>query len=235
MRCSCGAREVSGSWPMNRFHRFSRLFQKGDVVDEAGLAGAHGGRRASSRTRSGSGAPSCRDRRPRRSPRRARRYEVAARVASSWLASLAGRRPGRAPRRGGGESPRPACAHRRRGRRCARRAPGRPARARSRRLRVESEKSRSRAMRRMTATCCRSFRPKNATSGWTWRKSFATTVATPRKWPGRAAPSPPSETSGDLDGGGKARRVELAGVGQEEQVHALAPRGSAASSRSRRG
>ena len=45
---------------------------------------------------------------------------------------------------------------------------------------------RSRAtMRRMIASCCASFSPKYAPSGWTICSSFITTVATPRKCPGR--------------------------------------------------
>ena len=49
-------------------------------------------------------------------------------------------------------------------------------------------------MRRTTATCWASFWPKNATSGATTMRSFATTVQTPAKWPGpRSAPSSTSE------------------------------------------
>ena len=49
--------------------------------------------------------------------------------------------------------------------------------------------SRSRAIFRSTATWAASFCPKNATSGWTISNSLLTTVATPRKCPGRDAPS----------------------------------------------
>ena len=44
-------------------------------------------------------------------------------------------------------------------------------------------------LRRMSTDCCTSFRPKQATSGSARWKSFATTVSTPAKCPGRAAPS----------------------------------------------
>ena len=44
-------------------------------------------------------------------------------------------------------------------------------------------------MRRSTATCAASFWPKKARSGSAAMSSLATTVATPRKWPGRDAPS----------------------------------------------
>ena len=43
-------------------------------------------------------------------------------------------------------------------------------------------------MRRTTASCCASFRPKYARHGPTIENSFATTVVTPSKWPGRLAP-----------------------------------------------
>src|SRR6185312_4963940 len=48
---------------------------------------------------------------------------------------------------------------------------------------------RSRTRRRITATCCASFWPKYARSGRTMLNSLRQTVATPRKWPGRALPS----------------------------------------------
>ena len=44
-------------------------------------------------------------------------------------------------------------------------------------------------MRRMTVSCWKSFSPNTATSGRQAPKSFVTTVVTPRKWPGRIAPS----------------------------------------------
>ena len=47
----------------------------------------------------------------------------------------------------------------------------------------------------MTATCCASFWPKNATSGWAMLKSLVTTVATPAKCSGpRDSPSSGPET-----------------------------------------
>ena len=48
--------------------------------------------------------------------------------------------------------------------------------------------------------------------------------------PGRRAPSPPSETPRDLDGGGEVRRIEGRRVGQVEDVHALALEQRASSS-----
>ena len=49
-------------------------------------------------------------------------------------------------------------------------------------------------MRLTTWSCWKSFSPKKARSAPVWRKSFATTVATPSKWPGRNAPHNPSLT-----------------------------------------
>ena len=51
---------------------------------------------------------------------------------------------------------------------------------------MRTGKSRSRAMRRSTATCWASFWPKNATSGATMFSSLATTVRRRRSAPGRA-------------------------------------------------
>ena len=51
---------------------------------------------------------------------------------------------------------------------------------------------RSAAMRVTTCNCCQSFSPKKPNSAPTWPNSLATTVATPRKCPGRDAPSQPS-------------------------------------------
>src|SRR6266545_4436262 len=48
---------------------------------------------------------------------------------------------------------------------------------------------RSRAIRWIRASCCASFSPRYAAAGPTAWNSLATTVATPRKWPGRMAPS----------------------------------------------
>ncbi len=52
-------------------------------------------------------------------------------------------------------------------------------------------KERSRTIARITASCCQSFSPKNAAWGSVRLKSFATMVATPRKWPGREAAAEP--------------------------------------------
>src|SRR5512143_2086578 len=60
---------------------------------------------------------------------------------------------------------------------------------------IRTSMFRSRAIRRMTASCWKSFSPKTATCGFPIISSFATTVATPRKWPGRKAPHSPFETS----------------------------------------
>ena len=43
-------------------------------------------------------------------------------------------------------------------------------------------------MRRMIASCWKSFSPNTATSGWTMLNSLVTTVATPAKWTGRLRP-----------------------------------------------
>ena len=50
-------------------------------------------------------------------------------------------------------------------------------------------------MRVTTASCCASLRPKNAEHGPMIAKSFATTVVTPSKCSGRAAPQRPSVRS----------------------------------------
>ena len=47
-------------------------------------------------------------------------------------------------------------------------------------------------MRRTTASCWKSLRPKYARHGPTIESSLATTVVTPSKWVGRAAPHIPS-------------------------------------------
>ena len=52
-------------------------------------------------------------------------------------------------------------------------------------------------IRRMIASCCASFSPKYARSGWTIPNSFSTTVATPRKCPGRCAPHRCAPNTGD--------------------------------------
>ena len=65
-------------------------------------------------------------------------------------------------------------------------------------------------MRRITASCWKSFSPNTATSGRTASNSLATTVATPSKWPGRAAPSQRSRQPGDMDRGREAGRIDVA-------------------------
>ena len=47
-------------------------------------------------------------------------------------------------------------------------------------------------MRRMTASCWASLRPKYARHGPTIENSLATTVVTPSKWVGRLAPHSPA-------------------------------------------
>ena len=59
--------------------------------------------------------------------------------------------------------------------------------------RISTGKFRSRTMRRMTRNCWPSFSPNTAMSGSTMLNSLATTVATPRKWPGRVAPHRPRD------------------------------------------
>ena len=76
-------------------------------------------------------------------------------------------------------------------------------------------------MRRSTATCAASFWPKNALSGATMWKSFATTVATPRKCPGRDAPSRRLADAFHLDEGVAPRRIHLLGLRSEDQRDAF--------------
>jgi hypothetical protein len=59
---------------------------------------------------------------------------------------------------------------------------------------ISVEMLRSAAIRRITASCWKSFSPNRATSGRTESSNLATTVATPSKWPGLASPSQRSET-----------------------------------------
>lgn len=58
---------------------------------------------------------------------------------------------------------------------------------------ISTGTSRSRTMRRMTASCWKSFSPKTAAWHPVRRKSLRTTVQTPSKWPGRVAPQRPEE------------------------------------------
>ena len=60
---------------------------------------------------------------------------------------------------------------------------------------IRTGRSRSAATRRSTTTCCASFQPKYAASGWTAMSSFTTIVATPSKCARpRTAPSNDSAT-----------------------------------------
>ena len=66
---------------------------------------------------------------------------------------------------------------------------------------ISVARRKSATMRRSTATCAASFWPKKARSGSAAIRSLATTVATPRKWPGRDLPSRRSLKSFDFDKG----------------------------------
>ena len=69
---------------------------------------------------------------------------------------------------------------------------------------------RSSAMRVITASCCASLRPKNAAHGPTIANSFVTTVVTPSKCVGRAAPHRSVGEAGDVHGRERrAARVHL--------------------------
>ena len=59
----------------------------------------------------------------------------------------------------------------------------------------------------MIASCWKSFWPNTARCGRTAPKSFVTTVVTPRKWPGRCAPSSTSAQLARFHVGLEARRV----------------------------
>ena len=94
-------------------------------------------------------------------------------------------------------------------------------------------------MRRITTACWASFWPKNATSGPTELKSFATTVVTPRKCSLPRRLGSPSRTSvsasADLDRGREARRVDLVGARGVDEVDAGVGSASSASRSSSRG
>ncbi len=67
--------------------------------------------------------------------------------------------------------------------------------------------SRSAAIRRITASCWKSFSPNSATSGRTWLNNLATTVATPSKCPGRVRAVERLAHPRDRDVGREAGRI----------------------------
>ena len=73
-------------------------------------------------------------------------------------------------------------------------------------------------MRRIIASCWKSFSPNTATCGCAMWNSLATTVATPAKWPGRRAPHSGFGELAHLDEGLRAVRVHRADVGAEREV-----------------
>ena len=85
---------------------------------------------------------------------------------------------------------------------------------------LESGKSRSRTIARMSVACWMSFWPKIATSGWTMLKSFATTVSTPVKWPGRDAPSHRDASAVGTTDTARPGAIQLIGLRREQEVHA---------------
>ena len=91
-------------------------------------------------------------------------------------------------------------------RRCATTGRGRRRRARSATPTISTGEPRSAAIRRITASCWKSFSPNRATSGATASSSLATTVATPSKWPGRCFAFPPLGHAGDADRRWQSRR-----------------------------
>ncbi len=76
-------------------------------------------------------------------------------------------------------------------------------------------------MRRMIASCCQSFSPNSAMSGCTCPNSLATTVATPSKWPGRAAPSKCRSRPATPTVVAKPVRIHHLDRGQPQQVAAM--------------
>ena len=82
-------------------------------------------------------------------------------------------------------------------------------------------RSRSRTIRRITASCCASLRPKYARCGWTMLQSLSTTVVTPRKCAGRLAPSSRAVSPSTCDVGAVAVRVHLLHGRREDDVDAL--------------
>ena len=85
---------------------------------------------------------------------------------------------------------------------------------------ISTGRPRSATIRRITASCWKSFSPNKATSGRTASSSLATTVATPSKWPGRASPSQRSDTPDDADRGREAVGIDVVDRRQPQQVAA---------------
>ena len=141
-----------------------------------------------------------RSRRDRARRRRPRRPRVAAR-ATSTARRLRDRRA--------------------RGTRCGSTSRARRPRARSGNPRPRPAGSRSSAMRVTTASCCASLRPKNAAHGPTIANSFATTVVTPSKWVGRAAPHRSAVRPVDVHRRERRPRVHLGDARREHAVDAL--------------
>ena len=87
--------------------------------------------------------------------------------------------------------------------------------------RISRSRFRSRTRRRITATCWASFCPKNAMCGATMLKSFVQMVATPRKCPGRCAPS--RSWAGPSPGPTLRAPVTLGGGGEADVTPADTP------------
>ena len=75
-----------------------------------------------------------------------------------------------------------------------------------------------------TATCAASFCPKKARSGSAAINSFATTVATPRKCPGRECAVQPIAQALDLDKRRRTRRIQFLNRRSKDHVQHLQPR-----------
>ena len=80
---------------------------------------------------------------------------------------------------------------------------------------------RSSTRRVITASCWASLRPKNAEHGPTTAKSFVTTVATPSKWVGRAAPHRSAVRPATCTVVSGGRGVHLGDARREHAVDAL--------------
>ena len=81
--------------------------------------------------------------------------------------------------------------------------------------------ARSRAICRITRSCCASFWPKYARSAPTRLNRIATTVATPSKWPGPGGALERLGDGADAHGRVEARRVDLLDRRREHEVGAL--------------
>ena len=88
---------------------------------------------------------------------------------------------------------------------------------------ISTSKRRSRTRRRITASCCQSFSPNTATCGLAAHSSLVTTVATPRKWPGRERPQSGLLSSVTSTQVCAPWRVHLGGLGREHDVDAAPP------------